>query len=222
MFEEFRNEKQDQQQSALDPLSEKNSLPLSKKVVILCSAVALIGLCIFFTSESWGGSDNKHEHHSKSKQNLSEEIEQIKTRLSDLEQKLLPPTSAPLSTTPTLLTEVTAPQPQESEAAAVDLQALIEQELQESAATTPDSAKETEVAMQDSKAVSQSKKKTTTTTAKKQTYTVQKGDSLSKISQKFYGSTKKWKKIVDANKDKLGHSQVLKPGMKLTIPSEEG
>src|SRR6476620_10860907 len=35
------------------------------------------------------------------------------------------------------------------------------------------------------------------------TYTVQKGDSLSKIAKHFYGDASKWKEIFEANKDSI-------------------
>ncbi len=50
------------------------------------------------------------------------------------------------------------------------------------------------------------------------TYVVQKGDTLQKISDKVYGTTKVWKKIFDANKDVLGDSNKIKPGQELVIP----
>jgi nucleoid-associated protein YgaU len=52
-------------------------------------------------------------------------------------------------------------------------------------------------------------------------YTVQSGDVLSKIAQKFYGhSTEKyWRKIYDANKKVIGSNpHSIKKGMKLIIP----
>jgi nucleoid-associated protein YgaU len=51
-----------------------------------------------------------------------------------------------------------------------------------------------------------------------QEYTVQKGDTLQKISKKFYGSYKKWNKIYEANKDKMKSPDALKVGMKLCVP----
>ncbi len=48
-------------------------------------------------------------------------------------------------------------------------------------------------------------------------YTVQKGDTLQKISQKFYGTVKKWPKIYDANKDKLKTPQKIYPGQVIKI-----
>ena len=50
------------------------------------------------------------------------------------------------------------------------------------------------------------------------TYTVQKGDTLQKISQKFYGTTKNWTKIYTANKGTLKGPDKIRPGQKLTIP----
>ena len=53
------------------------------------------------------------------------------------------------------------------------------------------------------------------------TYVVQKGDTLQKISQKFYGSSKKWYRIYKANKETLKSPDRIRPGMKLVIPPQE-
>lgn len=52
-------------------------------------------------------------------------------------------------------------------------------------------------------------------------YTVRKGDTLQKISQKFYGTTKKWNKIYLANQDKLKGPDKIYPGQVIDIPVEE-
>jgi len=49
-------------------------------------------------------------------------------------------------------------------------------------------------------------------------YTVQPGDSLSKISKQFYGDANKYMKIFDANKDKLSDPNKVKAGTELVIP----
>ncbi len=49
-------------------------------------------------------------------------------------------------------------------------------------------------------------------------YTVAKNDTLQKISSKFYGTTKKWMKIYEANKDVLRGPNKLYPGQVLNIP----
>lgn len=50
------------------------------------------------------------------------------------------------------------------------------------------------------------------------TYTVQAKDSLIKIAQKHYGDGMKYRKILDANRDKLPNEHALKVGQVLTIP----
>jgi nucleoid-associated protein YgaU len=55
-------------------------------------------------------------------------------------------------------------------------------------------------------------------TAAPRTYTVQAGDSLSKISKHFYGDPNQYMKIVNANKDKLPDPDKIKPGLELNIP----
>lgn len=51
-------------------------------------------------------------------------------------------------------------------------------------------------------------------------YTVQKGDTLQKISHKFYGTTKRWNKIYEANKDVLKSPNKIYPGQTINIPVE--
>jgi LysM repeat protein len=51
-------------------------------------------------------------------------------------------------------------------------------------------------------------------------YTVEKNDTLQKISQKFYGTTKKWNKIYEANRDTLKTPDRVYPGKVLNIPEE--
>ena len=50
------------------------------------------------------------------------------------------------------------------------------------------------------------------------TYTVQAGDTLSKISKQFYGDGNAYMKIFNANKDKLKDPDKIQPGQQLTIP----
>jgi nucleoid-associated protein YgaU len=53
--------------------------------------------------------------------------------------------------------------------------------------------------------------------ANNQTYTVQSGDSLGKIGERYGVS---WQKIFDANRDKLDNPDKIFPGQELTIPQE--
>jgi LysM repeat protein len=51
-----------------------------------------------------------------------------------------------------------------------------------------------------------------------QTYTVQPGDSLSKISKHFYGDANRYMKIFEANRDKLSDPNKIQVGQQLVIP----
>ena len=44
------------------------------------------------------------------------------------------------------------------------------------------------------------------------------GDSLSRISQRYYGSASRWPDIYNANRDKIGADGVLRVGVELRIP----
>lgn len=49
-------------------------------------------------------------------------------------------------------------------------------------------------------------------------YTVQPGDTLSRISAQVYGQTGRWSEIFEANRDQLPSPNALKPGQVLRIP----
>jgi nucleoid-associated protein YgaU len=55
--------------------------------------------------------------------------------------------------------------------------------------------------------------------ARGQSYTVQAGDTLSKISKQFYGNANAYMKIFEANRDQLKDPNVIKPGQVLKIPA---
>ena len=50
------------------------------------------------------------------------------------------------------------------------------------------------------------------------TYTVQEGDTLYKIAQRFYGRTSAWKRIREANKDKISMDGRVRTGQVLKLP----
>jgi LysM repeat protein len=51
------------------------------------------------------------------------------------------------------------------------------------------------------------------------TYTVQSGDTLSKISKQFYGDANKYMKIFEANRDVLNDPNMIKVGQVLKVPA---
>lgn len=52
-------------------------------------------------------------------------------------------------------------------------------------------------------------------------YTVQKGDTLQKISRQLYGTTKKWYSLYELNKDVLKGPDKLYPGQVIRIPADQ-
>ncbi|VAX35189.1 hypothetical protein MNBD_UNCLBAC01-1995 [hydrothermal vent metagenome] len=52
-------------------------------------------------------------------------------------------------------------------------------------------------------------------------YTVEKGDTLQKISKKFYDSFSKWPRIYDANREKIDTPDSIKPGIVIKVPVAE-
>lgn len=54
-----------------------------------------------------------------------------------------------------------------------------------------------------------------------QTYTVAKGDTLSKIAKQFYGNANQWRAIYEANKGTIKNPDLIQPGWVLTIPPKK-
>ena len=54
-----------------------------------------------------------------------------------------------------------------------------------------------------------------------QSYTVVKGDTLSKIAKQFYGKASKWRVIHAANKDTIPDPDRIFPGQVIQIPAKE-
>lgn len=50
------------------------------------------------------------------------------------------------------------------------------------------------------------------------TYTVQAGDTLSKIAKQFYGNANEYNKIFQANRDKLSDPDKIQIGQELVVP----
>ncbi|GAC1404580.1 MAG: hypothetical protein NVSMB56_19130 [Pyrinomonadaceae bacterium] len=54
-----------------------------------------------------------------------------------------------------------------------------------------------------------------------ESYTVQSGDTLSKIAKHFYGDTNEYMRIFYANRDQIDDPNMIKVGQELTIPPAE-
>lgn len=51
-----------------------------------------------------------------------------------------------------------------------------------------------------------------------ETYTVESGDSLWAISERFYGDGNQWSQIYEANRDTIKDPDMIQPGWVLNIP----
>src|SRR5216110_1596666 len=68
-------------------------------------------------------------------------------------------------------------------------------------------------------AIEQSPTPEKTKGAAKQTYVVQRGDTLASISRKFYKTSTRWKQILDANRNVIDNPKKLAAGQTLVIPA---
>jgi nucleoid-associated protein YgaU len=53
-------------------------------------------------------------------------------------------------------------------------------------------------------------------------YTVKSGDTLSGIAKREYGDAGQWKRIFEANRDRIDNPDLIHPGQELKIPAAEG
>jgi len=58
----------------------------------------------------------------------------------------------------------------------------------------------------------------TAPSAEGRSYTVQKGDSLSKIAKREYGDAQQWRRIYEANRDLIQNPDLIHPGQVFRIP----
>jgi nucleoid-associated protein YgaU len=56
------------------------------------------------------------------------------------------------------------------------------------------------------------------TAAAARTYTVQRGDSLSRIARHAYGDANRWHEIFEANRDQIDDPDLIHPGQVLKLP----
>lgn len=51
-------------------------------------------------------------------------------------------------------------------------------------------------------------------------YTVEEGDTLSAIAERYYGEADKWRLIYEANRNTISDPDLIHPGQELHIPNE--
>jgi nucleoid-associated protein YgaU len=86
--------------------------------------------------------------------------------------------------------------------------------------TVPDWPQEIVADIQASAPAAPSASSSSSTTAGGSTYTVVKGDTLSKIAQELLGKASAYTQIFEANRDQLDNPDHIKPGQVLKIPAQ--
>ena len=51
-------------------------------------------------------------------------------------------------------------------------------------------------------------------------YTIEKGDSLSKIAEREYGDAQQWRALFEANKEVIEDPDLIYPGQRIRIPAD--
>lgn len=51
------------------------------------------------------------------------------------------------------------------------------------------------------------------------TYTIEKGDTLSSVAQRFYGKARFWRQIHEANRDTIDNPDRIFPGQTIKLPA---
>lgn len=51
-------------------------------------------------------------------------------------------------------------------------------------------------------------------------YTIQSGDSLSKIAKRFYGDANKWNTLFEANREVIEDPDLIYPGQQIRVPAQ--
>lgn len=55
--------------------------------------------------------------------------------------------------------------------------------------------------------------------SQQRTYTIEKGDTLSAVAQRFYGKAKYWRQIHEANRDTIDNPDRVFPGQTIVLPA---
>lgn len=210
-------------EDVFDSLQGASSLTFIKKIAIAAIAIGLVAFFLFWSQSS----DDKSPSKEGSTATLQERVAALEEDVTKIKEVLKMGPAQPIDQATKTLTATAQETPTQTPAQpdSINLKSLFEEELKSS--STPATTPEETSAPNETKEVQNQKPADTKPIAKPAkgsktvVYVVKKGDTLSKISLKFYGSSHKWQRIVDANKSVLGNNNTLKVGMKLNIPVAE-
>jgi len=230
MLEQYRKDNPTQAEDLL-PCNEEQG---RRKLLFILTGAAFVIVFVLFLMGMFRNEDDtlvketKNEVISKENiQTLEEKLAALTARVEKLEiSTVSQATPAPVASTPAALAVDTPPlaSPQEAVGMTHDaLKTMISKEAEE-VQKAFDVAHAKKEASNKGKVASRAKAKKgkmhASLSKDGSTYVVQKGDTLSKISQRCFGTPNRWKMIYDANKDRIANINNLKVGTSLTIPQE--
>jgi nucleoid-associated protein YgaU len=229
MLEQYRNEL---------PVEDKDLLPDTENggrrrlLFILAGAAFALVFFLFLMGVFRNNEDDtlvKAANEPVTKETLvamEDKLQALSARIEKLEQGHEAP-KTPVATQENAVNQPPLSSPED--AVAMTHQALRQMITKEVAQLTPQdqSSNEATVKKEGHKVAKAKAKKAKASTAavtvsgKETLYVVQKGDTLSKISQRHYGTPNRWKVIYDANKERIANINNLKVGTSLIIPTQE-
>ncbi len=223
MLEQFR---QDAQNEDVDFFQESSSRMSRKKLIFFLtgSCLALVLFLFLFgplsSHDSQSGQNQKNVSQNEEQKRLETQLMILSQRLENLEAQLNPSQAQiqPLNPVQDSLQFIASEEPQSY--------AVKEQEKPFDGQMSDDAIKQmilgaAPIEPEPVKTIPpQPSVKPANNYVMGTTYIVQRGDTLSKISQKCYGTSQRWKEILDANKDKIPNVNGLKVGTKLVIPDK--
>jgi nucleoid-associated protein YgaU len=231
MLEQYRKDNSTQEQDLL-PSNEEHG---RRKLLFILTGAAFVIVFILFLMGMFRSEDDslakepKNEAISKENfQTLEEKLATLTARVEKLEQGSIsqqaPTTSSEVAPSIAVDTPALAT-PQEAVAMTHGaLKTMITKQVDEmqKAIDTATAKKEAanKVVKTTSRAKARRAKMNISLSKDGSTYVVQKGDTLSKISQRCFGTPNRWKVIYDANKDRIANINNLKVGTALVIPQE--
>ncbi len=224
MLDQFHQNIQDN----MDDLQEQNLFMTRRRLIIILSGAAFALLSFLFIIGMFRKNESSTLAYEEAYANKPQELVHIENRLSDIMVRLEKVEEQVREKT--LASVLEAPPVAMTDKAIKQFLAMQDTPVQEDpissivGITTQENAEE-QMPFQPqtqpkpiSSSKSESPAKNTQATPSARIHVVQKGETLSQISVRYFGTPNRWKAIYEANKDRISNINQLKVGTQLVIP----